>query len=281
MPGNRMSTGARWLFRLLPAGYRQAADTPEAPCERAVDGLTTVGLHWSSIRAMSKPAAFATTALAVAGLLALGGCSDDGSSPARAGAVRTPVSATAFQNQLVRVVDSVSPEVVQLQCGPGLGSGVVFDTHGDVVTNAHVVDGASECTVTLSGGDEHKASTVGSDRGHDIAVVHLRDATPTPAAFADSSKLRVGEIVLAMGNPLGLRSSVTEGIVSSLDRSIAESSDVELSALIQTSAEINPGNSGGALMDLAGRVIADPHADRDRPRVRRSTGARHRLRHPQ
>ena len=90
------------------------------------------------------------------------------------------------------------------------------------------------------------------------AVVHLSDATPKPAAFADSSKLRVGEIVLAMGNPLGLRSSVTEGIVSSLDRSVAESMDVELSALIQTSAEINPGNSGGALVDLSGRVIGIP-----------------------
>lgn len=207
---------------------------------------------------MSKPAAFASTALAVAGLLVLGGCGDDGSTPARAGAVRAPASASALQNQLVRVVDSVSPEVVQLQCGPGLGSGVVYDTRGDIVTNAHVVDGASDCTVTLPGGDEHKASTVGSDRGHDIAVVHLSDATPQPAAFADSSKLRVGEFVLAMGNPLGLRSSVTEGIVSSLDRSIAESSDVELSALIQTSAEINPGNSGGALVDLSGRVIGIP-----------------------
>jgi putative serine protease PepD len=207
---------------------------------------------------MSKPAAFASTALAVAGLLALGGCGDNDSTPARAAAVRTPASATAMQEQLVRVVDSVSPEVVQLQCGPGLGSGVVFDTRGDVVTNAHVVDGASRCTVTLSGGDEHRASTVGSDLGHDIAVVHLSDATPKPAAFADSSKLRVGQIVLAMGNPLGLRSSVTEGIVSSLDRSVAESMDVELSALIQISAEINPGNSGGALADLSGRVIGIP-----------------------
>jgi putative serine protease PepD len=135
---------------------------------------------------------------------------------------------------------------------------VVFDTHGGVVTNAHVVDGASDCTVTLAGGEEHKAKTVGSDRHHDLAVVHLTDATPQPAAFADSSKLRVGEMVLAMGNPLGLRSSVTDGIVSSLDRSVAEASDVELSALIQTSAEINPGNSGGALVDLSGRVIGIP-----------------------
>jgi S1-C subfamily serine protease len=207
---------------------------------------------------MSKSAALATTALAVAGLFGLASCGDDSSAPARAAAVRAPASATALQTQLVRVVDSVSPEVVQVQCGPGLGSGVVFDTHGNVVTNAHVVDGASDCTVTLSGGDRHRAKVVDSDRGNDVAVVHLSDATPEPAAFADSSKLKVGEIVLAMGNPLGLRSSVTQGIISSLNRSVAESSTVELSALIQTSAEINPGNSGGALVDLSGRVIGIP-----------------------
>jgi putative serine protease PepD len=147
---------------------------------------------------------------------------------------------------------------VQVQCGSRLGSGVVFDTRGNVVTNAHVVDGARNCIVTLSSGDEHKATTVDSDRGNDIAVVHLSGATPEAAVFADSSNVRVGDIVLAMGNPLGLRSSVTYGIVSSLDRSVAESSDVELSQLIQTSAEINPGNSGGALVDLSGRIIGIP-----------------------
>ena len=207
---------------------------------------------------MLKPAAPAIAAIAVAGLLPLTGCGDDGSTPARAAALRTPASATAFQDQMVRVVDSVSPEVVQVQCGSSLGSGVVFDGRGNVVTNAHVVDGARHCTVTLSSGDEHGATTVGSDPGHDIAVVHLSDATPEPAAFADSSKLQVGQIVLAMGNPLGLRSSVTQGIISSLDRNVAESSNVELSALIQTSAEINPGNSGGALVDLSGQVIGIP-----------------------
>jgi putative serine protease PepD len=207
---------------------------------------------------MFKPATFATTALAVAGVFGLVACGDDGSAPERAAAVPAPASATALQEQLVRVVDSVSPEVVQVRCGPGLGSGVVFDGQGNVVTNAHVVDGATDCTVTLSGGDRQRARTVGSDRGHDVAVVRLRDATPRPAVFADSSQVEVGEIVLAMGNPLGLRSSVTQGIVSSLNRNVAESSSVKLSSLIQTSAEINPGNSGGALVDLDGRVIGVP-----------------------
>jgi putative serine protease PepD len=207
---------------------------------------------------MFKRAAFTTTALAVAGVFGLVACGDDGSAPERAAAVPAPASATALQKQLVRVVHSVSPEVVQLQCGPGLGSGVVFDGQGDIVTNAHVVDGARECRVTLSGGDEHRARTVGSDSGNDVAVVRVRGATPTPATFADSSEVEVGNIVLAMGNPLGLRSSVTQGIVSSLNRNVAESSSVDLSSLVQTSAEINPGNSGGALVDLYGRVIGIP-----------------------
>ena len=88
--------------------------------------------------------------------------------------------------------------------------------------------------------------------------MQLQNATPSPARFADSGEVKVGDVVLAMGNPLGLRSSVTQGIVSSLNRNVAESSDVDLSALIQTSADINPGNSGGALVDLSGRVIGIP-----------------------
>jgi putative serine protease PepD len=207
---------------------------------------------------MFKATVLASSALAVAAVLALAACGDEESAPARAVALRTPASATALQTQLVRVVDRVSPAVVQVQCGSRLGSGVVFDTRGNVVTNAHVVDGARDCLVTLSSGDQHKATTVDSDRGKDIAVVRLSGATPEAAAFADSSNVRVGDLVLAMGNPLGLRSSVTYGIVSSLDRSVAESSNVELSQLIQTSAEINPGNSGGALVDLSGRVIGIP-----------------------
>jgi putative serine protease PepD len=159
---------------------------------------------------------------------------------------------------MVKVIRRVSPAVVQIQCGRSLGSGVVFDDRGDVVTNAHVVSGARSCMVTLPVGNEHAANVVGTDTSHDVAVVHLAGATPDPATFADSDKVQVGDLVLAMGNPLGLRSSVTQGIVSSLNRNVAESQKVDLSALIQTSAEINPGNSGGALVDLAGRVVGIP-----------------------
>ena len=99
---------------------------------------------------------------------------------------------------------------------------------------------------------------VGADKTHDLAVLRLVGARPTPAAFADSSNLQVGDLVLAIGNPLGLRSSVTQGIVSSLGRAVEEADGVTLAPVIQTSAAINPGNSGGALVDLNGRVIGIP-----------------------
>jgi S1-C subfamily serine protease len=98
---------------------------------------------------------------------------------------------------------------------------------------------------------------VGRDLGNDLAVIRLSAGQPRPAAFADSSQLQVGDIVLALGNPLGLRSSVTQGIISAIGRRVSESNSVTLST-IQTSAEINPGNSGGALVDLSGRVVGIP-----------------------
>jgi S1-C subfamily serine protease len=201
--------------------------------------------------------ALAITALALAGLMGLAACGEHRVAQPR-GAVPPSASATALESQMVDVIRRVSPAVVQIQCGRSLGSGIVFDGRGDVVTNAHVINGARSCTVTLPVGEEHAARVVGTDTTHDVAVVHLAGATPDPATFADSSKVEVGDLVLAMGNPLGLRSSVTQGIVSSLNRNVAESQKVDLSALLQTSAEINPGNSGGALVDLSGRVIGIP-----------------------
>jgi putative serine protease PepD len=206
---------------------------------------------------MPTKAALTATAVLAAGLIGVTACGSNSSAPAST-TTAASVSATALQTQLVNVVKRISPAIVQLQCGRSLGSGVVLDTRGHVVTNAHVLDGASSCKVMLSGGDTHPASVVGRTVRNDLAVVQVRGATPPPATFADSSNVHVGDFVLAMGNPLGLQSSVTQGIVSSLNRNIQESSTVDLTALIQTSAEINPGNSGGALVDLSGRVIGIP-----------------------
>jgi putative serine protease PepD len=167
-------------------------------------------------------------------------------------------SVAAIQSQFTDVVARVSPTVVQIQTARGLGSGIVYDADGDVVTNAHVTSGATRFVVTLANGERHAAKLVGADPGDDLAVIHMSDATPDPASFGDSSKVRAGAISFAIGNPLGLRSSVTQGIVSSVGRSVSEGNGVTLAQAIQTSAEINPGNSGGALVDLSGRVIGIP-----------------------
>ena len=172
----------------------------------------------------------------------------------------TSPSAATIQGKFVDVVKTVSPAVVQIQTSSGLGSGIVFDARGNVVTNNHVVAGAKRFAVTLAGGKRVSATLVGTDPGNDLAVIHMVGATPRPATFGDSSKVEVGFLALAIGNPLGLHSSVSQGIVSSVDRSVAEGNGVTLTSAIQTSAEINPGNSGGALADLNGRVDRHPDA---------------------
>jgi S1-C subfamily serine protease len=112
--------------------------------------------------------------------------------------------------------------------------------------------------VTLASGDLDAATVVGRDVGNDLAVIHLSHSRPPAAKLADSSQVAVGDIAVALGNPLGLRSSVTQGIVSAVGRSVSEGNGVTLSSVIQTSAPINPGNSGGAVVHLSGRVIGIP-----------------------
>jgi putative serine protease PepD len=195
-------------------------------------------------------AAMASMLVGAAVLAGCGGSSDSGSAPSN--------GALALQEQYVDVVDHVSPQVVQIQTAQGLGSGIVYDGKGDIVTNAHVAGNSRRFLVTLSGGDKHAATLVGTDPSNDVAVIRLSDVTPAAATFADSSGVRSGDIAFAIGNPLGLQSSVTQGIVSSLNRQVSEGNGVTLSDVIQTSAEINPGNSGGALVDLSGRVVGVP-----------------------
>ena len=166
--------------------------------------------------------------------------------------------ASSLQQRFVSIVRAVAPKVVQIRTPLALGSGVVFDARGDVVTNAHVVDNATRFLVTLASGDSHPATLVGRDAAMDLAVIRIKGARPRPATFANSAQVKVGDLTLAIGNPLGLRSSVTEGIVSAVGRSVPETDSVTLSSVIQTSAAINPGNSGGALVDLSGQVIGIP-----------------------
>jgi len=198
---------------------------------------------------VSSTVAVALAAL-VTGLLLTGGD--------RADSAQAPAP-YALQAQFVQVVRGVAPSVVQIESAEGLGSGVVYDGAGHVVTNAHVVGSSRTFQVTLANGRQVTGALVGAFVPDDLAVIRLDGARPKPARFADSSKLRRGDIVLAVGNPLGLLSSVTEGIVSALGRTVSTESGT-LPNAIQTSAPINPGNSGGALVNLAGQLVGIPTA---------------------
>ena len=167
-------------------------------------------------------------------------------------------AALALQEQQVSVIAAVEPSVVQIQTSAGLGSGIVYDTSGDIVTNAHVVGSYTSFTVTLTTGKSYPGTLVGLYLPDDIAVIHVSATGLAPATFGDSSALAVGDFVLAIGNPLGLGTSVTEGIVSALNRQVSEPNGYALPDVIQTSAAINPGNSGGALVDLSGHVVGIP-----------------------
>lgn len=176
-------------------------------------------------------------------------------------------AALALQSGLVDVVQTVGPSVVVIETDEGLGSGVIFDAAGNIVTNAHVTEGSTSFTVTMADGQQFPGTLVGSFASDDLAVVHVDATNLSPARFGDSSKLVVGDIVLAVGNPLGLQSSVTEGLVSALGRTLSESDAVTLPNLIQTSAPINPGNSGGALANLSSEVIGIPTLSAEDPQM--------------
>jgi putative serine protease PepD len=164
-----------------------------------------------------------------------------------------------FQAELEQVSQALLPSIVQIDTSGGLGSGIIYDTAGDIVTNNHVVEGASSFTVKTSDGKTYTASLVGRYASNDLAVIKVANASGLrPAKFADSSKIQVGEVVLAIGSPFGLSDTVTEGIVSATGRTQSEGNGVTLTDLVQTSALINPGNSGGALVDLNSQVIGIP-----------------------
>jgi len=137
------------------------------------------------------------------------------------------------------------------------GSGFVYDTAGHIVTNEHVVDGANSITVRFPNGSTYTATLVGSDASTDLAVLEVDAPTSLlhPLALADSSKVEVGDGVVAIGSPFGLENSVTSGIVSALHRDITAPNEFTIDDAIQTDAAVNHGNSGGPLLDLLGRVV--------------------------
>lgn len=173
----------------------------------------------------------------------------------------TSSSSTSLQAQQEAAIARVEQSVVEIKVttsqGEQLGSGVIIDSQGDIVTNNHVVSGAVSITVVLYNGSTEQGQLIGTSASNDLAVVRITPyAHMVVAQFGDSSKLVVGQTVIAVGNPYGLTETATEGIVSALNRSISESSGgATISNAIQTDASLNPGNSGGALINLQGQVI--------------------------
>lgn len=169
------------------------------------------------------------------------------------------------KNSINNVADQVGPAIVGVNNNvrtwsggtalQGSGSGIIFDKSGYIVTNEHVIDGATNVTVTLPGGKKLPAQIIGSDVRSDLAVLKVNAQNLPVAKFGDSSKVRVGDTAIAIGNPLGeeFAGSVTVGVVSAVNRKLYL--DGKMYKLIQTDASINPGNSGGALCNIAGEII--------------------------
>jgi S1-C subfamily serine protease len=186
---------------------------------------------------------------------------DNGSPPSTTPVVET-VSHT-IPSEVADLYEEVRPSVVRINASAaglnagGVGSGIVLDTEGHVLTNYHVVQNFDVIDVVLADGTAGSAVLVGADPGNDLAV--LKADIPadqlSPATFGDSDAIRTGEFVIAVGNPFDLEGSVTQGIVSGIGRSLGSGTGRPLRQLIQSDAAINPGNSGGAMFNAAGEVI--------------------------
>ncbi|HEX7412093.1 MAG TPA: trypsin-like peptidase domain-containing protein [Bacteroidales bacterium] len=170
----------------------------------------------------------------------------------------------AYSRIVIEATNKVSPAVVQItttlkkrQSMPqgGTGSGFLISSEGFIVTNSHVVNGAHEIVVNLPDGTSHQAEVKGDDPSTDIAVIRIYDNSLPFARFGDSRKLNVGQLVIAIGNPLGFQYTVTAGVVSALGRSMRSYTGRLIESIIQTDAALNPGNSGGPLINSAGEVI--------------------------
>ncbi len=175
----------------------------------------------------------------------------------------TSSSGSTIETLQEAAIAKIEPAVVELDVtttqGEQIGSGVIIDTKGDIVTNYHIVNGEESITAVLYNGSKVQAQLVGTNTADDLAVVRIQPfANMTVAQIGDSSRLVVGQEVMAIGNPLGITETATKGIVSALNRSVTESTETTVSNAIQTDAAVNPGNSGGALINLQGQLIGIP-----------------------
>ncbi len=238
--GNRVQTGWIWAIAVL--------------------ALLLVGLlpHLSDADALGAVAARASVSPAAKAV-------------PEAPALGVEQAAYALEARIIEIYEDAGPSVVNItnrtyvtyrRLGTvpeeGTGSGFVFDREGHIVTNYHVVENAEEVLVTLANGQVYQAEIVGTDPTNDLAAIRIDagDDLPEPLLLADSDELRVGQFVVAIGNPYGLQQTLTTGVVSAVGRVIESPEDNRfIGEAIQTDAAINPGNSGGPMLDLSGKVI--------------------------